>query len=380
MSRIPVLLKRMLDWLVIFVGIVSGIIGLVLLGFRADRGVDPWFELFVVPVAFPLFSSVVAITNRKRAAFLLLVLAPAIGTCVTAGLGLRLWLAHDAVASEILTVWIIVLAIPVCLGLFWFATYRYGWSPIVRARPASLARKIATISLGSLGLILVVWAGIFAWAVQPYFIGDCSGYDPPFVRQQSANHAVFIAKVIYVGDSGYRAGHKLGAWAIVKIEQRFWGLSRWNRRYAVLTQGAFETGQEYFVGGHLRDGLLTGFLIVEASLCRQPASLKDAEVELRLLHDGPPKNGVRIIGSVRHYQNPDETMPGVRVVVTGPTRSVTTSTDEHGTYDVSGLPPGRYSIRTDTYDEKSQGYPSCGLGSENPNLNAGDVWGCTIKL
>ena len=383
MSRIPVLLQRMLNWFVIFVGIVIGITGLVLLGFLADRGVDPLLELFIVPVSFPLFSSVVAVLNRKRAAFLLLVPAPAMGAFVVAGLGLRSWLAHDAAASDILIALIVVLVIPIGLGLFWLGTHRFGWSPVLQAGPVSPKRKMATILLGCLGLILFVSLGVFTLAVQPYFIGDCSGYDPPFVRPRSANHAVFIGKVIYVGNSRYRAGRKLGAWAIVRVEQRFWGLSRWNRRYLVLTQGVFESGQEYFISGNRRDGLLTGFLIVEAELCRPPAPLKDAEAELCILQDGPPKNGVRIIGRVTHYLMPDystEGLPGINVVIVGPGGSVITTTDRHGIYDVTGLPPGRYSIRTDTSNGKSQQYDTCGLSSENPTLAAGDVWGCTISL
>jgi hypothetical protein len=167
------------------------------------------------------------------------------------------------------------------------------------------------------------------------------------------------------------------------VEQRFGGLSRWNRRYVVLTQGVFESGQEYFFSGNTRDGRLTGFLIVEVELCRLQALLKDAEAELRILRDGPPKSGARIIGRVTHYLMTDyrtEVMPGINVVITGPTGSITTTTDELGIYDVSGVPPGRYSIRTETYNDKLQQYPSCGLGSENPKLAVGDVWGCTIYL
>lgn len=383
MSRIPALLQRMLDWFVIFVGIAIGIIGLVLLGFRADRGVDPLLELFIVPVSFPLFSSAVAILNRKRAASLLLVPAPAMGAFVVAGLGLRSWLTHEAVASDILITLIVVLVIPVGLGLFWLGTYRFGWSPVIQARLLSPKRKIATVFLGCFGLIFFVWVGVFKLAVQPYFIGDCSGYDPPFVRPRSADHAVFIGRIIYVGNSGYRADRKLGAWAIVRVERQFWGLSHWNRRYLVLTQGVFESGQEYFISGNRRDGLLTGFLIVEVELCRPPALLKDAEIELRVLQDGPPKNAVRIIGRVTHSLTPDyrtEVLPGIDIVIVGPGGSVVTTTDQHGIYDVTGLPPGRYSIRTDTSNGKSQQYATCGLGGENPKLAAGDVWGCTINL
>ena len=363
----------------ISIGVAIGLTGLILLAFRVDRGTDLLIAFCVVPiVTFPLISSLVAIRDRRRAAILLLVAAPGVGACVSAGLGLRLWLAHNVVWSDILIALALVMLVPAVLGSFWFITHRLGWQPIIQARSLSLGRKIAAISLGSLMLILFVWVGVFALAVRAYFIGDCSGYDPTFVHPESGDQAVFIGKIIYVGNTVDRSGHKLGGWAVALVEHEFWGLSGWNHRYVVLTQGIFEDGQEYFVSGRRRDGLLTRNLIVEVDLCRRPARLNDAEVELRVLRDGPPKDGVRIIGRVVRFL-PDyriEGVPGINVVITGPAGSIATTTDQHGVYDVSSLPPGRYSVRADSYN--SQGNPSCGLHGENPRLAAGDVWGCTI--
>ncbi len=54
-----------------------------------------------------------------------------------------------------------------------------------------------------------------------------------------------------------------------------------------------------------------------------------------------------------------DVVPGLKVVITGPNGSIATTTDSEGVYDVSGLIPGRYTVRADAYSERFRDYPHC---------------------
>jgi hypothetical protein len=69
---------------------------------------------------------------------------------------------------------------------------------------------------------------------------------------------------------------------------------------------------------------------------------------------------------------------GATVVVEGPNGSIITVTDHDGIYDVSGLAPGHYSVRTDPYpDQTFREYSSC-HSNQQIELKPGEVWGCTL--
>jgi hypothetical protein len=372
------LLQRLCDWLVISLGAVAGFFALIRVGVSVEFGSvsSTTFSAAFVGLVL-LCASLAGIRNRKLAAVLFLAASPVAG--------LFAWWPDSAPWRESLLVTLVLLAVFVGPGIFWLATRRIGWPPVWNACGVSLPRRIAAVVGTVFLLYLVVSAGVISVIVRLQAIGDCSGYDPPFVKQRFPTQAVFVANVIYLGyPRGYVAGHKASDWAVARVQRGFWGLPWWNSSFVLLTQYLFEGGEQYFVDGQRRAGLLTlGLPIVEFGTCSRSGRVGNAEVELRVLQDGPPKNGVRIIGrAMRRTHAPnyrEETAPGVNVIIAGPAGSVTTTTDLHGIYDVKGLPPGRYSIHTNSYSQNWHGYPSCGL-QENPALRSGDVWGCTIRI
>jgi hypothetical protein len=95
-----------------------------------------------------------------------------------------------------------------------------------------------------------------------------------------------------------------------------------------------------------------------------------AEAQLRVLSEGPPKSGVRIIGSVYGRNS------GEDVVITGPSGVIHATTDRFGVFDEKGLPGGRYGIALASSDNPDH-KPSidCG-GPEGMPLVEGQVWGC----
>jgi Carboxypeptidase regulatory-like domain len=192
--------------------------------------------------------------------------------------------------------------------------------------------------------------------------GDCGG-PPPFSKAYTG-HTVFLVRVVHVD-------RITGAMAVV--QQRFAALPWWNK---IVFLKFIQKKGTYFVDGRFEEGLVTRWLVPVLDLkCTGSSTIENAGVELRLFRDSPRWNGVRLIGRVSNAPTAGTGLtpaPGVTVVVDGP-NSVETVTDRDGIYDVSGLPPGHYSIRVLT----SSRHEDCEYRGE-AGLNAGDVWGCEL--
>jgi hypothetical protein len=65
--------------------------------------------------------------------------------------------------------------------------------------------------------------------------------------------------------------------------------------------------------------------------------------------------------------------PGVKVQIQGPNGSTFTVSDDHAIYDVSGLPPGRYTITIDHPDRRDL-YEALGY-ERRAVLSSGEVAG-----
>jgi hypothetical protein len=128
---------------------------------------------------------------------------------------------------------------------------------------------------------------------------------------------------------------------------------------AILTEGVFHDGDDYFVDGRRPKGLLTRFLpIVEMDICNRTGLLSDAGIPLRLLRSTFPRNDVRIIGRVDRWLETRQRQPyelqeyvlvrGAQAAITGPGGTIIATTDEGGIYSADGLPPGKYSVRLQT--------------------------------
>ncbi len=113
--------------------------------------------------------------------------------------------------------------------------------------------------------------------------------------------------------------------------------------------------------------------IVDIDFCSHTQLVEQA-VDLRVLHDGPPKSGVRIIGHVYHETLVAlEPVPNANLLVTGPNGTIQATTDQQGIYDFVGLPPGHYAIEVQSKNQ----YHTRSYRAES-NLKDGEVWGATL--
>lgn len=375
-------LRVIADWLVIAAGMLLGVLALSVTASRAGHQVD-W--LLAAGVAIPGFllilgTAVAVLYSRKLGAMVcfvgaavadaLLVLPSAF--VFTGGLP---W-------SETLTYSLAVL-LPACIpGAYWLITSRHGCPPVAGVPSRTVGRTLIEVGAFLITLYLLVGVGTIVVMGQYEPLGDYICLPTPLsVRQPSRTDAEFVAKVIFVGLPYRRAnGKTYSTWAAASVQKEFWGLPWWDKRIVVLTFSGFANGETYFIDGWRGGGFLTlGVPVVQLKLCGSKR-ISDAAVELRVLQDGPPKNGIRIIGRVVS-DYPDlhpKLVPGVRVLITGPNGTTATTTDREGIYDVQGLPPGSYTIRATALDETNHLFPSCD-SREGAHLVAGEVWGCTLS-
>jgi hypothetical protein len=174
--------------------------------------------------------------------------------------------------------------------------------------------------------------------------------------QRFPDQFVFTARVVLVGRSfGLLPGHSY--WSVARVQRRFPGLPSPTSDF-VIFRWFFKPGErgEYFVDGRRGPGLLGRLLpIVEVYPCCRTQPLDRAALELRVLQGGPPKSGVRIVGRVVNAFPTSEPARGVKMLITGPAGSVTTTTDQQGIYDLTGLPAGHYSIQVESESERQRG-------------------------
>jgi hypothetical protein len=207
--------------------------------------------------------------------------------------------------------------------------------------------------------------------------GDC-GVHPPFAKPLYDTQAVFVAKIVYV-PVAWDPSKNYEPWTIGLVQHRYWGLPWWTPRLVVLGHSApyLRKGGEYFIDADRHGGRISGFFpYLEFRCGSRTRPLSDATLELRLLEERPPKPGARIIGpTIRRFGVGDwRAAPGVTVRIIGPTGTISTITDEHGVYDVIGLPPGHYSVRADPHDDADT-FPRENYERREGELKGGDVWG-----
>jgi hypothetical protein len=240
-------------------------------------------------------------------------------------------------------------------------------------------RRLGWTAVGLFSVYVISAVALTTWKLEGPLIQPYCSERPPFATPLCPRQAVFTAKALYVGridrDDAARSGRTVGHWALASVEHQYWGLPWWSSTLVFLADGRFEEGREYFVDGD-RSSLVSHLVpLVHIGTCTRSAPLKSAQIDLRILRDGPPKSGVRIVGRVvrQALGQSTEPAPGIKVQITGPLGPMFVMSDEQGVYDASGLPPGRYSLT---------------VGSAGPDylaslplqrdLKAGDVWGRTL--
>jgi hypothetical protein len=236
-------------------------------------------------------------------------------------------------------------------------------------------------------LLLLFGLFVFAltiWALDgPLYQPSCSE-PPPFARPLSSHQAVFIAKVLWVGriERGPAApsGHTTGHWAFARVTRRYWGLPWWSSEVVFLADGGFEKGEEVLVDGD-RSSLVSNFVpLVYIGNCTRSKRLERADIDLRILGDGPPKSSVRIIGRVVRQPSgwPQESVRGMTVEIIGPAGRSFRVSDAEGVYDATGLPPGHYSLSVESAAQLDYLRPYTKF--YHHDLNVGDVWGETLPV
>lgn len=308
-----------------------------------------------------------AFRNRKIASLLYLIAAPfaALGVWFSrVELTLIVHPANPQVGDPT-AISVAMVFVPLILfGYFWSTAHRYRWPEIATATGLPLwVSAVTGFAAGFLFFACVCATSVHIaslWELP----GDCGG--PPSFSKPYPGHAVFIARVVHIDSV-------IGAMAIV--QQRFGGLPWWSK---VVFLKFVRSKGSWFVDGRLEEGLVTNWVVPVLDLkCSGSAPFRDAGVELRLFRDGRRWNGVRIIGRVvappgaRKGRMP---VNGTAVIIEGPMGSIATVTDNDGIYDISGLPPGSYSIRL-----QSSGPHGICQDFRQHGLEAGDVWGCELS-
>jgi hypothetical protein len=328
-------LRRAAGWLIIVEATLLGMLSIAVLVGTWDSG--PWliFTLAILAVGIaPLLSSFIASRNPKGAARIALSVAP-----VTILFIFRFPWGFRAASL----VFAGALVVP---GLFWLLTSKRNWplpipSPMFPRRPY-LSTVLGFGMLCALVVIAVLSSLLFPWWPP---VGDCGGR-PLLTDQGVPRNIDFTPRIVFVGP---RSFHGWSLYSVARVEQRFTDLSRGPANLIIL-RGYFlptDKSQRYFVEGVRSPGVLTRFLpIIEPVDCGRTAHLDDAGVALRVLHDGPPSSGGRLIGRVlaSFQSEPCKPVPGVTVLAKGPAVSFVSVTDAQGIYDFVGLPPGHYTI------------------------------------
>lgn len=397
LTEIPKQSSKKFGWCFALAGVAGSVWFLAYVGYMPGPAfVGPWtrwlpiFGLAILGV-ISLVASLVSLKNRRWASALALV------PC-TALFALWAWGSrHFDEGPERLFVnsplgeWLgnCLMLFPVLLlsGLFWMFTRKA--QPIL-AGPVSTARKI----LGVVLLLVLVPIGSVLMSVcllgEDNYFRDLCGPPAPFTAQREPQQVVFTSRILRSFRSpslGMERWEEHGA--LVRVEKTFWGLPRWYRGPAlVLTPTArdwdpFRGGPMYFMDADRLKGSLTRFLpVFRDHHCTRTAPLQDSEIQLRVLHDGLPASGLRILGeTIRLRQEKDsdhytvEKVPHVNVTIQGGGRSIAAVSDEHGIYDVSGVAADYYQAGTADGTGKMQWTQFC-----CPNGSRYPICECTVYV
>jgi hypothetical protein len=315
-----------------------------------------------------LIGSIVAVQNRYRAGLLFLISAPITGACF-AWWNRRDWLEGGLSLQGFTEIFAWTSLLFVVPGLFWLITSRLNWPPAISFRLVTgsrfrivLAHGLVFLSFMVLGLLLALYV--------PVGSAVCDTL-PPIVSQQFPDQAVFTARVIARMHAITRFRHLFSSWSLLRVDRRYWGSPSWAGFAIYRVELPKQHGDDYFIDGRRSQGLLMHFLpVIEYNYCSHTMPMSRGVVDLRVLEDGAPKSGVRIIGRVYAERLEEvEDVPGVKVRVTGPNGTISATTDAHGIYDINGLSSGHYSIQLDS-DHQAQRYPW-----NEADLKPGEVWG-----
>ena len=381
-------LKKAAGWVFVVWGFACGVLALSLAGYsphstgfhvRALEAVLSAFS-FTGFTFVPLFASASALRNRVRAAWLFLVAAPLVFLSASLIEFLEPACAYDGPIEALL------LFARDCARnsgdhgpgfssarSFLAVNVETQMEPLLSSRPIPLKAKIIRSSVTVVTIFGLVFAGSTFFELHSVPFGECNYFGPPLVRQRSPQQVVFTGSSLR--SIGRFPGTALPRWQIVAVDRSFWGLRPWERKFVLVRGGLIRDNQTYLIEGRRPTGLLTRLLPVFEIYCTRTRSLRSAQVDLRLLHDGPPKESARIIGIVvdRVYKTPSSPVPDAKVTITGPGGEQVLLSDASGIYDAPSVPPGHYRLTLEAADPTDNSYFTC-----ERDVRIGEVGECLL--
>lgn len=349
-------MRQVVGWMMILGSMLLSVYGLA--GIAATPFATPSASVFGVVVGLlSLIAPMVATWSPRFAARIYRWLAPAGLLLVPSfrepfgygifGRNIQAWDPRTALTSAVV-VFVGSLVVP---WLFWRWAVRRHWPGVLATGSLSRFPHL----LASVGSVMFIGAFLVAMLVAlnlPWLpiVGDCGGR--PLINEGVPFGVDFTATVLFVGPRGYR---DQSLWSVVRVDHLY-SESMWAMPRIVILRGGFrreDKARQYFVEGQRSHTPFGRFLpIIEPMDCGHTKPAEDAVVELRVLRDGAPKSGTRLIGQVYNgdrWRSASRTpVPGFKVSIEGPNGRVESITDSRGVYDVIDLPPGRYAIRSST--------------------------------
>jgi hypothetical protein len=347
-------MRQGVGWMMILGSTLLSVYGVA--GIAANPSTTPIQALIGVIVGlFSVIAPIVAAWSPRVAARIYLWIAPAALLLVPLfhvpfgygilGRNMPEWNPRAAVATAA----IVFIGSLVAPCFFWRWAARHGWPGLLAKGPLSrrpkLAATVGFVMFISLSLVALLLSLNFPW--QP-LVGDCSG--GPLLRQGAPLGLDFTASVLFVGPRTY---HGQSLWSVVRVDHVYSPKMRAMPTLVIL-RGGFrieDTARRYFVEGQRSYAPFGRFLpIIEPGACGHTKPLEGAALELRVLRDGPPKSGIRLIGQVykgdRWRSVSRSVAPGIEVSIDGPGGKIESVTNPQGVYDVIETLPGSYTIRS----------------------------------
>ncbi len=376
-----------LDWFVVFAGLCLGICTFSFFGLmRSPWGEPLFYRLAYIGIAawtlLILLASWFSLRHRKRGAFVFSICFVLFSVVF---LAIRIYdrTPYPETLYGLLLI-ITMLGPPLVFGSYWWLTYKLEQPQVLAWRPRSMAGRFLWGTFAASALSALILCNVLLLdSILPGFSVDCGGTPAPFAEVRGPDHVVFTAGIVAVCcEAPARVFPRFGGFAIAKVRKSYGGLSWWNPGIVYIAPAIANNREPVFFDGYLHQGALSRlFSIVQSRACGRTRPLREAQVDLRVLRDGPEKSGVRILGRVEGNSPKGENQPwqpvsGETVVISGPSGTVKAVSDAEGIYDVTGLPPGSYVIRSSTPSTRDGGFDGC----RREDLAAGAIGGCTIYL
>jgi len=335
-----------------FIGCITVLLGLALGLFVSVLSAESWqtadvADLLRIGAGFLIIlSAVVAMRNLKIAAFIALSLA-----FVFAAFAIpRLYSVFPT--WELMAPTLFATAILTFPGLCWLLMSLARWpAPIQSALLSNRPRWSAVFGIGLSFMLLS--AAVMAHPFLPMTLMedlmhislDC-GHVSLLDEWGQPRGIDFTARIVFVGP---RTHYGYSLWAIARTERR---LTKSSSRLPdlVVLRGYFhfdDKDQTYFVEG-LRDNALFGHIFpsIVPFACGHTARVQEAGVALRVLQDGAPTSGGRIIGEIYDdYKATRKPVAGITITASGPAGNAVSITDAQGIFDFPHLPAGHYVMR-----------------------------------